>query len=109
MRAYGAVWTLTQYFVFYYLNWGKIFRPQDIYAGNLLSAIESLDSGVTTTVDWSHGLQTTPPAEAAPTAVEEVPGRFVLASGTIFRGSWEWAPTKEFRDFYPRRFDGKGD
>src|ERR1700677_5183056 len=33
MRGYGADWTLTQYFVYYYLNWGKIFRPQDVYAG----------------------------------------------------------------------------
>ncbi|HEX6453133.1 MAG TPA: amidohydrolase family protein [Trebonia sp.] len=109
MRGYGADWTLTQYFVYYYLNWGKIFRPQDIYAGNLLSAIESIDSGVTTTVDWSHGLRTTDHAEAAADALEEVPGRFVLAYGNIFQGSWEWATTKEFRDFYTRRFDGKGD
>ena len=49
MRGYGADWTLTQYFVYYYLNWGKIFRPQDVYAGNLLAAIESIDAGVTTT------------------------------------------------------------
>ena len=54
LRGYGADWTLSQYFVFYYLSWGKIFRPQDIRAGNLLSAIESLDAGVTTTVDWSR-------------------------------------------------------
>ena len=109
MRAYGADWTLTQYFVWYYLNWGKKFRPQDVYAGNLLSAIESVDSGVTTTVDWSHGLQTTDHAEAATDALEEVPGRFVLAYGNIQQGSWEWSTTPEFRDFYVRRFDGKGD
>src|SRR5688572_5823219 len=42
MRGYGADWTLTQYFVWYYLEHGKTFRPEDIYAGNLLSAIESL-------------------------------------------------------------------
>src|SRR6201992_1267434 len=65
MRGYGADWTLTQYFVWYYLEWGKIFRPEDIYAGNLLAAIESVDAGVTTTVDWSHGLRTTDHAEAA--------------------------------------------
>ena len=109
MRAYGADWTLTQYFVWYYLNWGNKFRPQDVYAGNLLSAIESIDAGVTTTVDWSHGLQTTDHAEAATDALEEVPGRFVLAYGNIQQGSWEWSTTPEFRDFYVRRFDGKGD
>src|ERR1700688_4308548 len=48
MRGYGADWTLTQYFVYYYLAWGKIFRPEDVYAGNLLAAIESIDAGVTT-------------------------------------------------------------
>jgi 5-methylthioadenosine/S-adenosylhomocysteine deaminase len=109
MRGYGADWTLTQYFVWYYLNWGKVFRPQDVYAGNLLSAIESVDAGVTTTVDWSHGLQTTDHAEAATDALEEVPGRFVLAYGNIQQGPWEWSATPEFRDFYRRRFDGKGD
>jgi len=109
MRGYGADWTLTQYFVYYYLNWGKIFRPQDVYAGNLLSAIESIDAGVTTAVDWSHGLRTLDHAEAAADALEEVPGRFVLAYGNIFQGAWEWATTPEFRDFYTRRFDGKGD
>ena len=45
MRGYGADWTLTQYFVYYYLTWGKKFRPQDVYAGNLLAAIESIDCG----------------------------------------------------------------
>jgi 5-methylthioadenosine/S-adenosylhomocysteine deaminase len=109
MRGYGADWTLTQYFVYYYLNWGKKFRPQDVYAGNLLSAIESIAAGVTTTVDWSHGLRTIEHAEAATDALEEVPGRFVLAYGNIHQGSWEWSTTPEFREFYTRRFDGKGD
>ena len=85
MRGYGADWTLTQYFVWYYLQWGKTFRPQDIYAGNLLAAIEAIDAGVTTTVDWSHGLQTVEHADAAVDALTEVPGRFVLAYGNIQR------------------------
>ena len=86
MRGYGADWTLTQYFVWYYLQWGKLFRPQDIYAGNLLAALEAIDAGVTTTVDWSHGLQTVDHAEAAVEALTEVPGRFVLAYGNIQAG-----------------------
>jgi 5-methylthioadenosine/S-adenosylhomocysteine deaminase len=109
MRGYGADWTLTQYFVWYYLNWGKVFRPQDIYAGNLLSAIEAIDSGVTTTVDWSHGLQSVDHAEAAVDALTEVPGRFVLAYGNIQAGPWEWSAKPEFRDFVRRRFSGGND
>ena len=90
MRGYGADWTLTQYFVWYYLEHGKKFRPQDIAAGNRLAAIESLDAGVTTTVDWSHNLQSVDHGEAAVDALRSVPGRFVLAYGNIQAGPWEW-------------------
>src|ERR1051325_11739303 len=81
MRGYGADWTLTQYFVWYYLDSGKLFRPEDVHAGNLLAAIESLDAGVTTTGDWSHGLQTPQHADAAVDALEPGPGRVVVAAG----------------------------
>jgi 5-methylthioadenosine/S-adenosylhomocysteine deaminase len=99
LRGYGADWTLSQYFVFYYLSWGKIFRPQDIRAGNLLSAVEALDAGVTTTVDWSHGLQTVEHGEAALDALSSVPGRFVLAYGNLLGAPWEWTKSPEFRAF----------
>ncbi|MBV9359493.1 MAG: amidohydrolase family protein [Chloroflexi bacterium] len=109
MRGYGADWTLTQYFVWYYLQWGKTFRPRDVYAGNLLSAIESIDAGVTTTLDWSHGLRTVEHADAAVDALENVPGRFLLGYGNIQQGPWEWSTTPEFRDFVVRRMQGHGD
>jgi 5-methylthioadenosine/S-adenosylhomocysteine deaminase len=105
LRGYGADWTLTQYFVWFYLEWGRIFRPQDIHAGNVLSGIESLDAGVTTTVDWSHGLQTVDHADAAVDALESVPGRFILAYGNIQQGPWEWSASPDFRSFVKRRFD----
>src|SRR6266699_1203261 len=85
LRGFGADWTLTNYFQFYYLNWGKIFRPEDIYAGNLLSAIEAVD------------------------ALEAVPGRFVLAYGNLLGAPWEWTKAPEFADFIRRRIDGHGD
>jgi len=106
MRGYGADWTLTQYFVWYYLSWGKKFRPEDIYAGNLLAALEAVDAGVTTTVDWSHGLQTVAHADAAADALGQVPARFILAYGNIQAGPWEWSAAQEFRDFVNRRFPG---
>jgi 5-methylthioadenosine/S-adenosylhomocysteine deaminase len=109
MRAYGADWTLTQYFVWYYLEHGKTFRPEDIHAGNLLSAWESLEAGVTTTVDWSHGLQTVDHADAAVDALQAVPGRFVLAYGNIQAGPWEWTADPAVRDFFERRRTGAGD
>ena len=106
MRGYGADWTLTQYFVWYYLEHGKSFRPQDIHAGNTLAAIEALDAGVTTCVDWSHGLQTIDHAEAAVDALRSVPGRFVLAYGNIQQPPAEWSGAPEFRDFVSRRITG---
>ncbi len=109
LRGFGADWTLTNYFQFYYLNWGKIFRPEDIYAGNLLAAIEAVDAGVTTTVDWSHGLQTVEYADAAADALEAVPGRFVLAYGNLLGAPWQWTKAPEFADFIRRRIDGHGD
>ena len=109
LRGFGADWTLTNYFQFYYLNWGKIFRPEDIYAGNLLAALEGIDAGVTTTVDWSHGLQTVAHADAAVDALEAVPGRFVLAYGNLLGAPWEWTRAPEFADFIRRRIDGRGD
>ena len=90
MRGYGADWTLTQYFVWYYLEHGRKFRPQDVHAGNLVAAIEAIDAGVTTCVDWSHGLQTTQHADAAVDALAAVPGRFVLAYGNIQDAPANW-------------------
>src|SRR3712207_3125937 len=109
LRGYGADWTLTQYFVWFYLDWGKIFRPEDVYAGNLLAAIEALDAGVTTTVDWSHGLQTVDHADAAVDALQATPGRFVLAYGNLQQGPWEWSASPDFRAFVRRRFGGNRD
>src|SRR5216684_8278235 len=102
MRGYGADWTLTQYFVWYYLEHGRVFRPEDIYAGNLVSAWDALEAGVTTTVDWSHGLQTVDHAEAAVEALQAVPGRFVLAYGNIQAGPWEWTADPAVRSFFDR-------
>src|SRR5690348_7297944 len=99
MRGYGADWTLTQYFVWYYLEHGRRFRPQDIHAGNVLAAWEALDAGVTTVVDWSHGLQTPEHGDAAVDALQSVPGRFVLAYGNIQQSPADWTASTGFRDF----------
>lgn len=109
MRGYGADWTLTQYFVWYYMEGGKLFRPEDVHAGNALAAAEALEAGVTTVVDWSHGLQSVDHADAAADALESVPGRYVLAYGNIQAQPGQWATDPAFRDFVRRRFDGDRD
>ncbi len=109
LRGYGADWSLTNYFYFFYINWGKLFRPQDVYAGNLLAAIESVDAGTTTTLDWSHGLRTVEHGEAAADALDSVPGRFVLGYGNLAGSPWEWANSPDFRAFARRRLDAADD
>jgi cytosine/adenosine deaminase-related metal-dependent hydrolase len=47
------------------------FRPEDVYAGTLAGALECLDAGITTLVDWSH-IQLTPDhTEASVRALRE--------------------------------------
>ena len=99
LRGFGGDWALSQYFVFYYLQHGFLFRPEDIYAGNLLSALESVDTGVTTTLDWSHGLRSLEHGEQALQALTDIPGRFVLAYGNHMGSPNDWATTPEFKKF----------
>ncbi|MBX9717414.1 MAG: amidohydrolase family protein, partial [Microbacteriaceae bacterium] len=99
LRGYGGDWALSQYFVFYYLTWGHVFRAEDIAAGNQLSALESVDQGVTTTVDWSHALRTPDYADAAVEALKSIPGRFVLAYGNYLGAPWEWMNEPGFQNW----------
>lgn len=105
MRAYGSDWTLTQYFVWYYLQHGAKFRPEDYAAGNLISALDAIESGVTTSVDWSHGLRTIDHAEAAYEALATSPGRYVFAYGNIHQSPWEWTADKAVQDLLIRSRD----
>jgi len=105
MRGYGADWTLTQYFVWYYLQHGMKFRPEDYAAGNLISALDAVESGVTTSVDWSHGLRTVEHAEAAVDALVSSPGRFVFAYGNIHQSPWEWTADPAVQDLLIRSRD----
>ena len=45
--------TLDGYFALILDTLAPVYRPQDVYAGNLLHA-EAIDAGVTTLLDWSH-------------------------------------------------------
>lgn len=105
MRAYGADWTLTQYFVWYYLEHGMKFRPEDVAAGNLISALDAVESGVTTSVDWSHGLRTPEHGEAAYDALVSSPGRFILAYGNLAGAPWEWSQDPEVRKIIEKSRD----
>ncbi|WP_026414001.1 amidohydrolase family protein [Actinomadura oligospora] len=52
-------------------GYAPAFRPEDLYAGALGSALEALDSGVTTVVDWAHGPDTPEHADANVQALKD--------------------------------------
>lgn len=60
------------------------YRPKDIYIGNLLGRVEALSSGVTTLLDWSHGIVSPASADAAVQGLLEAPGRSVFAYSGSF-------------------------
>ncbi|MER5494064.1 amidohydrolase family protein [Streptomyces sp. NPDC002454] len=78
LRNIGSDWTLGQYLAGIHFGLSKYFRPQDTYAGNLLGALEALDSGVTTLLDWCHNIDTPEHADAAVTALRDAGGRAVF-------------------------------
>jgi 5-methylthioadenosine/S-adenosylhomocysteine deaminase len=54
IRNSGADWSLQTYLNhLYFGGLGGTLRPQDVYIGNLLGALEALDAGITTLLDWS--------------------------------------------------------
>src|SRR3954471_2765477 len=81
LRGIAADWTLGQYFARMRGVLGGRFRPEDTYAGTLLGAVEALDAGVTTVVDWSHNLNSPEHADAAWQALLDAGGRAVFAYG----------------------------
>lgn len=54
LRATGPDWSHAQYFTGVRVVMGGLYTPEDNYVGNLLGALEALDSGITTLYDWSH-------------------------------------------------------
>ncbi len=54
VRTAGTNWSLPVYLQnLYYGGLGSRLRPEDAYIANLLGALEALNSGVTTLLDWS--------------------------------------------------------
>src|SRR3712207_404815 len=69
---------------------GPIYRPEDVHAGDLVSALGALDVGVTTLLDWSHIQNTPEHADAAIQALREAGVRAVFAYGPPQTGGRPW-------------------
>jgi cytosine/adenosine deaminase-related metal-dependent hydrolase len=90
VRNIGADHNLNDYFVNVMGRLSPVYRPQDAYAGNLVSALGAIDAGVTTLLDWSH-IQITPEhTDAAIRALQESGMRAVFGYGTPNTAVTDW-------------------
>ncbi|MCC5904838.1 MAG: amidohydrolase family protein [Balneolaceae bacterium] len=59
-----------------------VFRPEDAYAGNLISSVGAIDTGITTVLDWSHISNSPDHTDAAIEALVDSGIRAVYAFGS---------------------------
>ena len=71
MRGVCADWTLLDYFRGIRLQISGAYDAQDVYAGNYVGALEALDCGVTTLLDFSHCIHTPDHADEAVRGLRE--------------------------------------
>jgi 5-methylthioadenosine/S-adenosylhomocysteine deaminase len=81
LRGICADWTLQDYFRGIRLHISTLFEPEDMYAGNYVGALEALDAGVTTVLDFSHCNNTPAHADEAVRGLKDAGLRAVFAYG----------------------------
>ena len=81
--------TLADYSNATHLSFATHYRPQDIYVGNLLTAIGCIDSGITCVIDNSHNARSADHSDAAVEALIDSGIRAVHASGAPQAGEWQ--------------------
>ena len=74
--------TLDDYFVEVLDTFAPVYRAEDVHASNVAGALECLNAGITTLVDWSHINNTPEHPDAAVTGLQEVGIRALYAYGS---------------------------
>jgi 5-methylthioadenosine/S-adenosylhomocysteine deaminase len=96
--------TLDDYFVGVLDYYAPVYRAEDVYNSNLAGALECINAGITTLVDWSHINNTPEHPDAAIRALQEVGIRSQYAYGSAntslaryWFGSTEAVPADDVR------------
>ena len=92
LRNTAADWSLAQYFGGVRGIMGELYTPDDMYVANYLGALEALDAGITTLVDWSHNNNTPDHADMAIKGLQDANIRGVFAYGNANK---EWFPISD--------------
>ena len=80
--------TLDHYFAVMLGQVGGFYRPEDVYIGDYAGALEALNGGVTTLLDWSHISNTPDHSDAAIQGLKDAGIRAVYAHGMPTGGEW---------------------
>lgn len=65
LRGYAANWTLLEYFRRMHAGLATVFQPDDIHIATLVGALNQINGGTTTLVDWCHNNPTPDHTDAA--------------------------------------------
>src|ERR1700753_1657794 len=71
LRGFASNWTLLEYFRRMHAGLATVFQPEDIYIATLVGALNQINHGVTTLVDWCHNNPTPTYTDAAVRALFE--------------------------------------
>jgi cytosine/adenosine deaminase-related metal-dependent hydrolase len=81
IRTCAPDYTLGAYFGAILDKFAPAYRPDDVYAANHWGALECINAGITTLVDWSHIMNTPDHADAAIKGLKDTGIRSVFAFG----------------------------
>lgn len=82
LRGMAGDWTATNYFRAMHAGLATFFKPDDIYIANLVGALNQLNCGATTIIDWHHNNPTPAHSDAAIDGLEEAGIRAVFLHGS---------------------------
>jgi 5-methylthioadenosine/S-adenosylhomocysteine deaminase len=82
LRGIAADWTVAQYMQAMHRGLATLYKPEDIYIANLMGALNQINSGSTTLVDWCHNNPTPEHTDAAIAGLEESGIRAVFLHGS---------------------------
>jgi 5-methylthioadenosine/S-adenosylhomocysteine deaminase len=80
--------TLDEYFTHMLGNIGTNYRAEDVYAANYVGALEAINAGITTLLDWSHVSNTPEHSDEAIHGLVDAGIRAVYAHGVPVGGEW---------------------
>src|SRR5262245_55948864 len=82
LRGLAADWTVAEYMQAMHRGLATLFRPEDIYIANLMGALNQINNGATTLVDWCHNNPTPEHTDGAIRGLDDAGIRALFLHGS---------------------------